>query len=147
LKIQDSIRVNIGENRQFPLEKSSSNSVSFQNIMRSYSKDLSQEHLHQLLEKLDQQGQQLSEKRTFQELKKYKELVKSFMGEVTNKGIGLYQTETWDMYEGNKTLKTVQQIDRKLVELADHLLNQQSSSLSVLERVGEIKGLLINLYS
>jgi uncharacterized protein len=115
--------------------------------MRSYSKDLSQEHLHQLLEKLDIQGQQLSEKRTFQELKKYKELVKSFMGEVTNKGIGLYQTETWDMYEGNKTLKTVQQIDRKLVELADHLLNQQSSSLSVLERVGEIKGLLINLYS
>lgn len=147
LKIQDSIRVNIGDNRLSPLERSSDHSVSFQKIIHSYSKEISQDHLQQLLTDIDKQGQQLIEKRSFHELRKYKDLVKSFMGEVTKKGIGLYQTEIWDMYEGNKTLKTVQLLDRKLMELTDHVLNQQNSSLSVLERIGEIKGLLINLYT
>ncbi|MHC0038171.1 YaaR family protein [Pseudoneobacillus sp. C159] len=147
MKIQDSLRFNVGENRPIPMDKTSPNQGSFQNMIKSYSKELTQEHLQQLLQNLDKQGQQLSEKRTFHELKKYRDLVKSFMSEVTKHGVGLYQTEIWDMYEGNKSLKTVQLIDRELVELADHVLNQQNSSLSVLEKVGEIKGMLINLYT
>jgi uncharacterized protein len=96
---------------------------------------------------MDQQGQQLSETPTFNELRKYKNLVKQFMGEVTKNGIGLYQTESWDPYGGNKTLKTIQVLDRKLMELTDHVLHQQNAGLSILDRIGEIKGLLINLYT
>jgi uncharacterized protein len=74
-------------------------------------------------------------------------LVKQYMGEVSQKGIGLHQSETWDPYSGSKTLKTVKTIDTKLMELTKHVLDEQNSSLSILERIGEIKGLLINLYT
>jgi uncharacterized protein len=147
LKIQDQVRINIGDPRLSPSERSASNSASFQKIINSYSKELSQEHFNLLLQDIDLQGQKLSENRTFRELAKYKELVKRFMGDVSKNGTSLYQTETWDPYGGSSTLKTVQVIDRKLIELADHLLNQQNSNLSILQRVGEIKGLLINLYT
>ena len=139
--------MNIGDQRLSTTERTSANSASFQKILNSYSKDLTQEHLHQLLQDIDQQGLQLSEKPTLKELHKYKNLVKQFMGEVTKNGMGLYQTESWDPYGGNKTLKTVQVLDRKLMELTDHVINQQNAGLSILERIGEIKGLLINLYS
>lgn len=99
-----------------------------------------------MLKDIDKQGLQLSEKPNFNELRKYKTLVKKFMEEVTSKGVGLYQTESWDPYGGSKTLKTIQVLDKKLVDLTNHVLHQQNEGLSILERIGEIKGLLINLY-
>jgi uncharacterized protein len=69
------------------------------------------------------------------------------MDDVTKNGVGLYQTESWDLYGGNKVLKTVQVIDKKMVELTDQILNQQHDQLSILERIGEIKGMLVNLYT
>jgi uncharacterized protein YaaR (DUF327 family) len=147
LKIQDPVRFNIGDSRLSTTERSSDNSAAFQKIINSYSKELTKDNLHQLLQDIDHQGRQLSENPTFTELRKYKDLVKQFMGEVTKSGIGLYQTESWDTYGGNKTLKTVQVLDRKLMELTNQVLHQQNAGLSILDRIGEIKGLLINLYT
>jgi uncharacterized protein YaaR (DUF327 family) len=145
LKIQDTLRVNLADPRKSTTEKTPDNPAAFQKIISSYSKDLSKDRLQQLLQDIDQQGQALSESPTFTELRKYKDLVKQFMGEVTKSGIGLYQTESWDPYGGSKTLKTVQILDRKLMELTDHVIHQQQNGLSILDRIGEIKGLLINL--
>jgi uncharacterized protein YaaR (DUF327 family) len=147
LKIQDPMRVNIGDVRPSGTERSSGPTTSFQKIINSYSQDLTKDYLNKLLENIDKQGQQLCETPTFHELRKYKDLVKQFIGEVTKYGLSLSQSESWDMYGGSRTLKTVQVLDRKLVELTDHVLGQQSDSLSILERIGEIKGLLINLYT
>ncbi|MEH7300168.1 MULTISPECIES: YaaR family protein [Neobacillus] len=147
MKIQDPVRINIGDSRLSPSDRSSTNTASFQKIMNTFSKELTKEHLQQILQEIDQQGQRLSEKPTFAELRKYKEVVKRFMGEVTKNGVGLYQTDSWDPYGGNKTLKTVQVLDRKLMELTDHVLKEQDEGLSILDRIGEIKGLLINLYT
>ena len=147
MKIQDTLRVNISDTWKSKTEKNTDNPASFQKIVSSFSKGLTQDRLQQLLQDIDQQGQALSNSPTFTELRKYKNLVKQFMGEVNKNALGLYQTETWDPYGGSKTLKTVQTLDRKLIELTDHVLNQQQNGLSLLDRIGEIKGLLINLYS
>lgn len=147
LKIQDTLRVNLGDPRKSTTEKTSDNPAAFQKIISSYSKDLSKDRLQQLLQDIDEQGQALSKSPTFTELRKYKDLVKKFMGEVANNGISLKQTESWDPYGGSKTLKTIQILDQKLMDLTDQVIHQQQSGLSVLDRIGEIKGLLINLYT
>lgn len=147
LKIQDQVRINRGDLPFSTSDRVSNQSTSFQKIMKSYTKEITQDHLTQLLDDIDQQGQKLSESPTFRELHQYKELVKKFMGETSKSSVALYQSESWDLYGGNKTLKTVRVIDQKMMELTDHVLNQQSESLSILERIGEIKGLLINLYT
>ena len=147
MKIQEPVRAKSNDPRLTTTERAASQSASFQKIMSTYSKELTKDHLQQLLVNIDQQGQKLSDSPTFNELRKYKDLVKQFMGEVTKNGVALYQTDIWDPYAGNKTLKTVQTIDHKLMELTNQVLNQQDKGLSLLERIGEIKGLLINLYT
>jgi uncharacterized protein len=147
LKIQEPVRANFNDPRLTTTERAASQSASFQKIMSTYSKELTKDHLQQLLVNIDQQGQKLSDNPTLNELRKYKDLVKQFMGEVTKNGVALYQTDIWDPYAGSKTLKTVQTIDHKLMELTNQVLNQQDKGLSLLERIGEIKGLLINLYT
>lgn len=146
MKIQDQVRINIGDSRLSTLERASTSSASFHQIMNSHSREITQDHFQSMLKDIDKQGLQLSENPNFHELRKYKTLVKRFMEEVTKKGVGLYQTESWDRYGGNKTLKTVQVLDQKLVELTNNVLHNQNEGLSILERIGEIKGLLINLY-
>ena len=47
--------------------------------------------------------------------------------------------------EGRR-LKIVETIDEKLIELAEDLLNEEKTSVDLLAKIGEIKGLLINLY-
>ncbi|CEG25892.1 YaaR family protein [Bacillus sp. B-jedd] len=147
MKVQESVRASFGEQRLNPAGRSSVPSPAFQNIINSYSKELTETHLQQLLEEIDSQGQKLSEQPTFQELRKYKSLVKRFMDDVTKNGVGLYHAETWDPFGGNKSLKTVQILDKKLVELTDQILSQQNDQLSILSKIGEIKGLLVNLYT
>ncbi|NRD79374.1 YaaR family protein [Bacillus sp. BRMEA1] len=147
MKILDSQRVNLGDTRRSTTEKTTDNPASFQKIISSYSKDLTQDRLQQMLQDIDKQGEALSKSPTFQQLRKYKDMIKQFMGEVTKNGIGLHQTDSWDPYGGSKTLKTVQVLDRKLMDLTNHVINQQTEGLSILDRIGEIKGLLINLYT
>ncbi len=146
MKIHEQIRPAMNDTRPAAAERSGSQAATFQQIIGSRSKELKNIHLQGLLKEIEGQGVQLSERPNFQELNKFKGLVKQFMEEVTQKGVGLYQTDSWDPYGGNRTLKTVQVIDQKLVELTDSILQQQSDGLSILERIGEIKGLLINLY-
>lgn len=147
MKIQEHVRVNVSDPQPTVSERSSASQASFKRIIGSYSKELTQDRLQQLMDDIDQQGKQLGERRNFHELRKYKDLIKQYMNEVSKHGIELHQSETWDPYSGNKTLKTIKTIDAKLMELTKHVLDQQNSSLSILERIGEIKGLLINLYT
>ncbi|HJV45607.1 MAG TPA: YaaR family protein [Bacillota bacterium] len=147
MKIQESILMNRGDSRPVPTDRSNTTSLSFQKMLGSYSKDLTQERLQQILQEIDQQGQRLNDRRTFHELRKYKQAVKQFMDEVSKNGIGLEQGESWDLYGGNKTLKTIKIIDQKLLDLTNHVINEQSQGLSILDRIGEIKGMLINLYT
>jgi uncharacterized protein len=147
LKIQEATRINRNDSNPSAAERSSTHPAYFQKMLHAYSKELTKDHLNQILQDIDQQGQKLIAQQNFHELRKYKNLVQQFMDEVSKNGIALKKTETWDPNGGSKTLKTVQVLDQKLIDLTNHVLYQQSSGLTLLERIGEIKGLLINLYT
>ncbi|WP_279401737.1 DUF327 family protein [Piscibacillus salipiscarius] len=42
-------------------------------------------------------------------------------------------------------LTLIKQIDDNLIQLTEDLLNEQKSSIEILDVIGEIKGLLLNL--
>jgi uncharacterized protein YaaR (DUF327 family) len=41
----------------------------------------------------------------------------------------------------------VKEVDTKLVDLTNDILQKEKNSLNLLKRVGEIQGLLINMYT
>ena len=128
-------------------EKEVSGSVSFTGVMVKKQKELTHEHLTQVINKIEEQGKQLVKSQTIDSLRKYKTLVKQFMNEVVKNGFELHEERGFNHRETTKVYKLVKEVDTKLVDLTNDILQKEKNSLNLLKRVGEIQGLLINMYT
>lgn len=119
----------------------------FDMIVAKQTQKLQAGELDYLMKGITLQGEKLSRYRTFKELAKYKRLVKDFVKEAVDYGLDLSHSHSFSFNGNNRKLTLVKQIDEKLVDLTEAVLAQEKRSLHLLELIGEIKGLLINLYS
>lgn len=123
-------------------------SVSFTELMHKGRDDQAYAKLSKLMEEIEDQGKVLSEtSRTVDELRKYKSLVKEFMEDAVKLGLSLEERRGFNRRGRTKIYKIVKEVDRKLLDLTDALLVKQKKGLDILDMVGEIKGLLINIYA
>ena len=100
-----------------------------------------------LLGDISSAGDRLARSRNLRDMAKYKMLIRKFLQEAVDFGMGLKQSHTWNRFGEGRKLKIVETIDEKLIELAEEILNSEKSSIDLLDKIGEIKGLLINLYT
>lgn len=121
--------------------------VSFSAVMSKQQEQMTYERLTQLMNKIEDQGKILAESRTVEELRKYKALVKEFLDEAVSNGLSLEERRGFNRRGRTKIYKIVTEVDKKLLELTDAVLKQEEQGLKILDLVGEIKGLLINLYA
>jgi uncharacterized protein YaaR (DUF327 family) len=122
-------------------------STSFQEVMSKGREQKTFERLTALVRDIEDQGKVLSESRTVEELKKYKKMVKEFMDDAIKNGLSLEERRGFNRRGRTKVYKIVQEVDRNLVDLTNAVLDQQKSGLDILNMVGEIKGMLINIYT
>lgn len=130
------------ENRQ-----ANNQSIRFSGVMEKHNQKMQAHSLNKLLVDIDQAGTRLLRSRNFKEIAKYKSLVKRFVKEAVDFGMDLKQSQSWNQYGQSRALKTVQTIDAQLTELTEEVVNQEKDAIDLLGRIGEIKGLLINLYT
>ncbi len=121
--------------------------VSFQEIMQQGRDNPQYERLGQLMQKIDDQGKTLSESRTVDELRKYKQLVKEFMDDAVKLGLSLEERKGFNRRGRTKVYKIVREVDHKLLDLTDAVIKEQKKGLDILNMVGEIRGLLVNIYA
>lgn len=119
----------------------------FKEVVKTHSQKLQMGQLQSLYTDIEKAGERLAKSRNFRDLAKYKMLVKKFLKEVSQSGIGLKKSHTTDIYGESRMLQTIEKIDEKLIELTDELLKNEEENINVLSILGEIKGLIINLYS
>lgn len=102
----------------------------------------------ELVKDIDEQAKVLEKHRTFEELEKYKSLVKSFMEQVIKK---IYSVKVSDsskiMFKRKKIYFLVEQVDVYLEDLTRQVLEKQSETLQFLATLEKIKGLLVDMYS
>lgn len=122
-------------------------SVSFQEVMAKGRQQTVYEKLSKFVEEIEDQGKVLAENRTVDELRKYKKMVKQFMEEAVQNGLQLEEQRGFNRRGRTKIYKIVKEVDKKLIDLANTVLDKEKSSLDILNTVGEIKGLLINIYT
>ncbi|MBU9724072.1 MULTISPECIES: YaaR family protein [Bacillaceae] len=122
-------------------------SISFKEIMQKGRDNQAYEKLGQLLEKIDDQGKTLAESRTVEELRKYKQLVKEFMDDAVKLGLSLEERKGFNRRGRTKVYKIVKEVDSKLIDLTNAVLKEQRKGIDILDMVGEIKGLLVNVYA
>ena len=146
MKINQDLPVKMDKISKEP-KPASQGSVAFSGVIQKQDQKLQMNSLNQLLSDIEGAGDRLSRSRTFKDLAKYKSLVKKFIKEAVDYGMGLKQSQSWNQYGQSRPLKTVQTMDEKLVQLTEDVMGQEKDSLTILSQIGEIKGLLINLYT
>lgn len=104
--------------------------------------------LDQLVEEIDLQGKTLAKHRTFEELEKYKKMVKNFMTQAVKK---IYEVKVSDssklMIKRKKVYIMVQQVDKELEKITLDLIKKQAESLDLLAALEKINGMLVDMYS
>lgn len=119
---------------------------SFSAVIKKSQSKLQLESLNQLMTRVDAQGQKLTKQKTIENLVDYKNLVKQFIGESLSYGLQLSDKQSFSPSAGMKNHQLIEVIDQKLIEIHDEVLNNEKEGIDILQMVGEIKGLLINLY-
>lgn len=147
MKISDGLRPKLdlmktADSRKNPqLEK-----LNFGTMIQGEDERMSQEKLTRLLTDIDRQGQILARSRAVRDFYAYKNLVKQFMEEAVKFGIALDDRRGMNRRGRSRLYKIVKEVDAELLKLTDELLSEQAPTIDLLARIGEIRGMLINLY-
>lgn len=119
----------------------------FNRMVQSQTQQLKQQELQQLMKNITIQGNKLARLRTFRDLAKFKRMVKGFLQETINNGLHLQKSHSFGLEGQNRKLAIVKEVDEKLIELTEEIMNQEKRTVDLLGLIGEIKGLLINIYT
>ena len=118
----------------------------FGKMVAQHGEKLHSEQITRLLGDISSAGDRIARSRNMREMAKFKMLVRRFLKEAVESGLELKQSHTWNQYGEGRRLKVVKTIDEKILELSEDLLDEEKTAIELLEKIGEIKGLLINLY-
>lgn len=133
--------------RNNELKPATQNQGRFGDMIVKQGTKMQTEQLTRLLGDISAAGDRVARNRTLRELTRFKMLVKRFLQEAVDHGLEMKQSHTWNRFGEGRRLKIVETIDEHLVELAQDILNEEKETIDLLDKIGEIKGLLINLYT
>jgi len=124
-----------------------SESVTFQEVMSKNRQQTVYDKMTKMVQEIEEQGKVLAENRTVDQLRKYKKMIKGFMEEAVQNGLQLEEQRGFNRRGRTKIYKIVKEVDKKLIDLTNTVLDKEKKSMDILSMVGEIKGLLINIYT
>ncbi|MER1987640.1 MAG: YaaR family protein [Solibacillus sp.] len=145
MKINQDLRMNLNA-RPNDLRANNQNGNRFGDMVVKQGSKMQTEQLTRLMGDISAAGDRVAKNRSLRELARFKMLVKRFLQETVDHGMEMKQSHTWNRFGEGRRLKIVETIDEHLVELAKELLEEEKETIDLLDRIGEIKGLLINLY-
>src|SRR5690625_5261354 len=119
----------------------------FEQMIQSQTIKLNEQEHDQMIEKISDQGKRLGRSRTVRDLVAFKRLVKEFLEKTVYQGYQLKSSHDFNIHGNSQKLSLVKEIDKRLVELTEKVMHEASKSVDLLGLIGEIKGLLINLYT
>lgn len=117
----------------------------FSDMMQQQGEKASKEELQRQMREIAMQGDRLARAMTIRELKAYRLMVKRFLEETVRRGVTMKETRGWDRRGRNKRYSVIDEIDAVLLSMADELLDSEQGKIDLLGKIGEIRGMLINI--
>ncbi len=103
------------------------------------------ENLEELLDEVHQSGDLLADSQSLNNIKRYRQAVSAFLAYVVGNMLTVEEQTSGGNILRRKRFTQVKIIDNKLESLVQAVLRNQGKQLDVLERINEIRGLLIDL--
>ena len=106
-----------------------------------------QVRLTSLMEEITMQGDKLAKHRDIRDMKRYRGLVKDFLNEIINRSHSFSRENFLDRRGRQRVYGIVRLVDEKLDELAQELVKDEKDNLNILSKIGEIRGLLLDIFT
>ena len=101
--------------------------------------------LSSLMEDITSQGERIAKHMDVADMKKYRSLIKEFMNEVVTHSHEFSRENFFFFCGRHRVYGIVRLVDKNLDELAQELVKDEKDNLAVLNKVGEIRGLLLDI--
>lgn len=106
-----------------------------------------QTRLVAMMEEITQQGDRISKKMDVRDMKRYRSLIKEFMNEVVFRSHKFSRENFLDKKGRHRVYGIIKQVDDTLDELAKELVKDEADHLAILSKIGEIRGLLLDIFT
>lgn len=105
-----------------------------------------QTKLQTLMEEITMQGEKLSKRRDVKDMKHYRGLVKEFLNEVVTHSHAFSRENFLDRRGRHRVYGIIRLVDENLDQLAQELMKDEKDNLAILNKIGEIRGLLLDIF-
>lgn len=106
-----------------------------------------QARLNTLMEEITMQGEKLAKKRDVKDMKHYRGLVKDFLNEVVTHSHAFSRENFLDRRGRHRVYGIIRLVDENLDQLAQELMKDEKDNLAILGKIGEIRGLLLDIFT
>jgi uncharacterized protein YaaR (DUF327 family) len=105
-----------------------------------------QQRLLGMMEEITMQGDKIKKKMDIRDMKHYRSLVKDFMNEIVNRSHEFSRENFLDRRGRHRVYGIIRRVDEALDELAQELVKEEKDALTILGRIDEIRGLLLDIF-
>ncbi|MDR0963600.1 MAG: YaaR family protein [Clostridium sp.] len=106
-----------------------------------------QTKLQGLMLEITGEGEKLAKRRDVRDLKRYRGLVKSFLNEIVSRSHQFNRENFLDRKGRHRVYGIIHLVDDKLDELAQELMKDEQDNFKILEKIDEIRGLLLDIFT
>lgn len=104
-----------------------------------------QEKLTEMVELITNQGKKISEHMDIRDLKLYRSMISNFINEIVANSHRFSRENFLDKRGRHRVYGIVRVVNSKLDELAKELISSEKNQVNILERIGEIEGLVLDI--
>ncbi len=106
-----------------------------------------QARLQSLMEEITMQGDRLAKRRDVKDMRRYRGLVKQFLNEVVTRSHAFSRENFLDRRGRHRVYGIIRLIDENLDQLAQELMKDEQDHIAILSKIGEIRGLLLDIFT
>ena len=106
-----------------------------------------QQKIGGLMSQIDEQGKKISKKKDIRDMRRYRELVKELLNEVVYRSHEFSRENFLDRRGRHRVYGIISLVDKNLDELAEELMKDEQDNISILSKIGEIQGLLLDIFT
>lgn len=114
-------------------------------LMSAIEEEGLQERLGLMYEDITMQGKKITKHMDVADMKRYRTLIKEFMNEIVNRSHKFSRENFLDRKGRHRVYGIIRRVDETLDELAQELMKDEKDQLAILAKVGEIRGLLLDI--
>lgn len=105
-----------------------------------------EQHIKSLLDRIDEQGETLAKRVDVRELRKYRKLISEFLDVALSNSKKFSRQSLLDRRGRHKVYTVIKNVNDELDKLTQDVMSSEKDNISLLKRLDDIRGLILDLF-